>query len=151
MTVRQIIDRIPVGRMLRCGAASIATTLLSLSVLAFLVTFGVGAARANILATLVGIGPSYALNRRWAWAGRSDGHRWRELLPFWVLSITGLVLSTIAVHVADGFAARHGLTSSIRTGFLLSANLGTFGLLWLVQFAILDRLVFNRQPTQELV
>ena len=52
---------------------------------------GVPAGSANVIAVCCGIVPSYFANRHWVWgrAGRSDFVR--EVVPFWVLSLAGLV------------------------------------------------------------
>ncbi len=99
------------------------------------------AGSANVVAVCCGIGPSYLGNRHWVWgrSGRSDIAR--ELVPFWVLSLVGLVVSTVAVSwVASAVA---GWSSSARAIALPAANLSVFGALWLLQFALLDRFLFR--------
>ena len=134
-----------VQRMSRCFFVSVGTTLLSAAVLvALALGAGVPAGSANVIAVCCGIAPSYFANRKWAWGrtGRSD--LWREVVPFWSLSITGLVLSTIAV--ASVAHATTGWSTSARSIALPLANLAVFGGLWLVQFALLDQVVFKVVP-----
>ena len=44
--------------------------------------------------------------------------------------------------VADSWAAQAHLTAPARTVLVLVGHLGGFGLLWIAQFVILDRVVF---------
>ncbi len=131
-----------VATMARTLCVSAGTTLLSAGVLVVLaVGLAVPAAVANVIGTVCGIGPSYAWNRRWAWGRSGRGDLWREVVPFWALSLTGLVLSTLAVARTAAVVAP--LPNGVRAVALPAANLTVFGLLWLVQFALLDRVLFR--------
>jgi putative flippase GtrA len=100
---------------------------------------------ANVVATGLGTIPSFELNRRWVWGKSGQRSLVAEIGPFWVLSFVGLGLSTLAVSVADGLVARAELGMTARTLAAAAANLGTFGSLWVVQYLLLDRVLF-RQP-----
>src|SRR5205807_2548438 len=102
---------------------------------------GVAAAEANVIATVAGIGPSYALNRRYVWKLRGRSRFVQQVLPFWIFSVAGLVASTVAVDAAARYASAY--TGTLRSLALLAANLATFGSLWLVQFLLLDRVLFT--------
>jgi putative flippase GtrA len=129
------------AKLFRYASVSVATTVLSLSVLSVLVAvFHVEAVTANVIATICGIGPSYYLNRRWVWR-HPESRFARHVMPFWAMSLTGLVASSLAVHVADRLALR--LPADIRTLAILAANVAAFGTLWLIQFVINDRLLFR--------
>ena len=133
------------GRMARCLSVSVLTTLLSVVTLALLIGWwGITSWVANILATAVGTVPSYVLNRRWVWGRDGSGDVWREVVPFWALSFSGLVLSTAAVATADAWASSIGLVGPTRTTLLLLANVGSFAVLWVGQFLVLDRVLFGR-------
>ena len=132
-------------KLTRCMSVSIVTTIISLSTLGIATAvFGIAAWLANVLATVLATGPSYSLNRRWTWGRRGASHPWREVMPFWVLSFTGLALSTLAVGVADAWAGGAQLAGPLHTGTLLLAHLSGFGALWVVQFIVLDRVLFAR-------
>lgn len=127
--------------MSRSMCVSIGTSALSAVVLAVLaVGFGMAAGTANVIATLCGIGPSYAYNRRWAWKRTGRGSLWREVVPFWILCLCGLVLSTAAVDAVSAWGA--AWPGVVRAVALPAANVAAFGVLWLVQFTILDRVLF---------
>jgi putative flippase GtrA len=149
MTLQSITQRTVVRRMSRCLVVSVGTTLLSAAVLvALAMGAGVPAGSANVIAVCCGIAPSYFANRHWVWgrSGRSD--LLREIAPFWLLSLAGLVASTL--FVAFVASAVSTWSTSARALALPLANLSVFGALWLVQFALLDRLLFKPVP-KELV
>jgi putative flippase GtrA len=133
-----------VAQWFRYGTVSLVATATSLTVLGVLVsTTGVPAALANVIATAVGTVPSFELNRRWVW--RRTGRRSvrAEVLPFWLLSLAGLALSTLAVGAVAAWAGAAGLHRAARTVAIEVANFAAWGSLWLAQFVILDRFLFR--------
>jgi putative flippase GtrA len=89
----------------------------------------------NLIAVTLSCIPSYLLNRYWVWGKRGRNHFWREVFPFWAMAALGLVLSTIAVWFVD--------QRTDVTVFLMAANLSAFGLLYIVKFLLLDRVLFK--------
>ncbi len=133
------------GQLLRYGGVSVIATTTSLAVLVALVATGtVAPAVANVIATFAGMVPSFELNRRWVWRRRGRPSLRRQVVPFAALSLTGLALSTGAVHVAADATA--GWSRPAATVAVVAANLGAFGIVWIAQFVILDRVLFRR-PT----
>lgn len=129
-----------------CGASAVSTTI-GLTVLCALVWTGATSAGwANVVATAAGTGPSFELNRRWVW--RRPGRRaWGgEVVPFCVLSFLSLGASTEAVRLATGWAAGAGWSPAGRAAMAAAANLAAFGTMWVVQFFVLDRLLFRAGP-----
>jgi putative flippase GtrA len=123
---------------------SVITTVISLTILAAATAgFGLEAWLANVLATAVATVPSYSLNRRWTWGKRSESDLWREVMPFWVLSFAGLVLSTAAVALSDSWLHGAHLGEPLRTAVILMAHLSGFGILWVAQFVLLERVLFG--------
>ncbi len=146
-TLEVRLDRrlVVIVRLARCMSVSVFTTVLSLGVLMVLTTaYSWSATVANVAATAVGTVPSYVLNRRWVWGRRDSSDPWREVVPFWVLSFSGMVLSTAAVGVTDAWATSVGLSDGVRTVAILVANVSAFAGLWVIQFLVLDRLLFGR-------
>jgi putative flippase GtrA len=130
-------------KLLRYAGVSLISTTVSLTILAVLVGTGlVTAGWANLIATAVGTVPSFELNRRWVWGKSGSRSLLAEVGPFCALSFGGLALSTMAVSVAAAWAARAGLNVTVAA---LAANVGTFGSLWVVQFVLLDRVLFKRR------
>ncbi len=139
------------GRILRSLSVSVVTTGLSLSILAVLTRLAVTSVEvANVIATLAGIGPSFALNRRWAWHRTGRGRMTREILPFWGYAVLSLVLSTLAVGAVARWADAAGVDQTTRVALVLLANVLTFAVLWCGQFALLDRVLFRPRPGAEL-
>jgi putative flippase GtrA len=91
-------------------------------------------APANFVAVFAMMFPSYLVNRHWVW-GKRGQHSWaREVVPFWAMTIAGLVLSTLFAAVANVWTEA-GWVASL-------ANLTAFGLLWVVKFVVIDEYVF---------
>jgi putative flippase GtrA len=131
-------------------SVSVVTTVISVLTLATATAgFGITAWVANVIATTMATGPSYYLNRRWTWGKTDASHPWREVLPFWILSFAGLALSTIAVGVTDAWTAGAHLAPPVHTMTLLFAHLSGFGILWVAQFILLDRVLFGRDAHVE--
>jgi putative flippase GtrA len=135
-----------VRRFVRYGAVSVISTCVGLAVLGALVAVrAMPPGWANVVATAVGTVPSFELNRRWVWHKHGRRSLTTEVAPFWVLSFTGLALSTVAVGVATGWADSAHLGDTARTAVAEGAHLAGFGLLWFAQFLVLDRFLFGRR------
>jgi putative flippase GtrA len=131
-------------RLARCMGVSVITTLVSVTMLtATTVGFGLEAWVANVLATTVATIPSYHLNRRWTWGKRGESDLWREVAPFWILSFAGLVLSTVAVALSDSWLHGAHLGEPLHTLVIVMAHLSGFGILWIAQFVLLERVLFR--------
>jgi putative flippase GtrA len=129
-------------QLLRYSAVSGISTVSSLTVLGVLVgLFGVDAVVANVLATAVGTVPSFELNRRWVWFDQSQRSVLRQVTPFCTLSFAGLVLSTLTVRAVS--ARTIDLSRGWHTLAVEAANVTAYGALWVVQFVLLDRVLFR--------
>jgi len=135
-----------VAQLLRYSAVSGISTVTSLTILGVLVgIFGVDAVFANVLATAVGTVPSFELNRRWVWFDHSHRSVLRQVTPFCTLSFAGLVLSTLTVRVVSARTLDFG--RGWHTLAVEAANIAAYGALWVVQFILLDRVLFRpRRP-----
>jgi putative flippase GtrA len=134
-------------QLLRYAGVSVISTATSLSVLGGLVGLvGLGAGLANLAATAAGTIPSYELNRRWVWSRRDKRSLGREVLPFCALSFAGLLLSTIAVTVAAAVTVRSDRL--VHTAAVQLASVFAYGSLWVLQFVVLDRLLFGARSGQ---
>lgn len=133
-----------VSKLFRYASVSAVATTTSLTVLGLAVgLIGMAAGWANVLATTVGTVPSFELNRRWVWGKGGRRSMRAEVVPFVTLSFAGLALSTWAVHLAAAWAQQWGWSSRQRTALVMVTNLGAFGSLWLLQFLMLDRVLFR--------
>jgi hypothetical protein len=66
--------------------------------------------------------------------------------PNCALALCGLVSSTLAVTTASGWATAAGWGVGARTLAAEAANVATFGALWVLQFALSDRVLFRSRP-----
>jgi len=133
-------------RVTRCMGVSVISTIVSVTTLAAAtVGLGLAAWMANVLATAIATVPSYHLNRRWTWGKRDASDLWREIMPFWLLSFAGLVLSTVAVALTDSWLHGAHLGQPLRTLVIVVAHLSGFGILWVAQFILLERVLFARR------
>ncbi|WP_426573614.1 GtrA family protein [Aquihabitans sp. McL0605] len=131
------------ARFLRYGLVSVIATGTSLLVLGVLVaTHTMTPGWANVAATAVGTVPSFELNRRWVWRRHGASSIGAEVIPFAAMSAAGLVLSTLAVSLAGRWTDQAGLVGADRTMAIQAASLAAFGILWLLQFVLLDRVLF---------
>ena len=89
---------------------------------------------ANFLAVCISAGPAYLLSRAWVWQKTGKNSLTTEVLPFWGFGLAGLVLSTVTVAATQ--------TLDI-PGITNIANLGAFGVLWVLKFFFLDALIFK--------
>jgi putative flippase GtrA len=137
------VCRTPEGlKVIRYTMVSIISALTSLVILT--IVFGVLRLWDEVVSTLfanvmAGI-PSYYLNRRWVWGKGGRSHIWRELVPFWVMSITGIGFALYTASLAQHIANEHHLQHLARTVLVVGANIAAFGILWILKFLILNRL-----------
>jgi putative flippase GtrA len=129
-------------KLFRYTMVSVISAVTGLLILT--IVFGVLGLWGEVVSTLVanilaGI-PSYYLNRQWVWKKSGRSHIWKELVPFWVMSITGIGFALYAAALAHNFADEHHLHHLARTVLVLGANVFAFGILWIVKFLILNRL-----------
>jgi putative flippase GtrA len=135
-------------RLTRCMGVSMVSTTISVVVLVVATLFlGLTAWIANVVAVSAATGPSYSLNRRWTWGKEGTSDPWREVMPFWVMSFLGLLVSTLLVGVTGAWAEHMHLPQPLGTFSLLGAHLSGFALLWGVQFVVLDRVLFRPDGT----
>ena len=137
-------------RLSRYAAVSAISTGVTLSLLGLLVyTRALSPGWANVVATAAGTVPSFELNRRWVWGKRTRRSLTKEVVPFCALSFSGLGLSTIAVKVAATWATGAGWGPGAVALVSQAANLMTFGSLWVVQYFLLDRVLFGRRAREQ--
>ena len=134
-------------KLLRYAGVSAIATSVTMFILGGLVCSGtLTPGWANLVATAAGTIPSFELNRRWVW-GKTGRRSAAELVPFWSLSLLGLILSTLGVSLAGAWARRAGLGHEAVTMTAEVVNLATFGTLWVAQYVMLDRFLFARRRT----
>ncbi len=129
-------------RLIRYGSVSAISTATSLTVLGVLVgILSFPAIWANVIATTIATVPSFELNRRWVWAQRGQRSLLHQATPYFLLSLSGLVISTFAVHLASD--ATSATSRLLHTTAVELANVAAYGTLWIIQFILCDRILFR--------
>lgn len=91
---------------------------------------------ANFWSVAIATLPTYYMSRQWVWQKRGKSSIYAEVIPFWVMTFLGLLLSTIAVVFLEGRYPHNRLLANV-------GNFVGFGVLWLAKFFILDRILFK--------
>jgi putative flippase GtrA len=147
-----VIERLQqgrLGRLVKFGAVSAVSIVLSQSLLALFV----GVMRLHeqlgaILSASISTLPAFQLSRRWVWRKQGSSHMTREVLPFWFMALLGLALSTFVVGITGRWARHHIDVQKHHLTFTLVvmlSQLAAYGVLWLVRFFVLDHLVFHER------
>lgn len=95
---------------------------------------------ANVAATAIATVPNYILNRYWVWNKRGANSVKREIAPFWAMAFLGVLVSTVAVAIAEQF-------TDISFVFL-AVNFCAFGLVWVLKFFVLEKYLFGNTPDE---
>jgi putative flippase GtrA len=140
-TTGEVIARIKAidhRKVLRYSAVSfIAVPMTQIILIVFQYGLGWNGLEANFAAVAITVVPVYVLNRYWVWGKRDKNNFLTEILPFWGMTLLGLIISTICVAYADSH-----FESPLAVNV---ANAFGFGLVWVLKFAVLDRLMFGNE------
>ncbi len=145
-----LLDRVrtPEGKKwIRYSCVSVISVAVNLLFLGF--TFGVlrwSARTSNIAAVCISAVPSYYLNRFWVWGKGGRSHLLKEVVPFWVMALIGLVFSTWAAAFANSHADEITSSHLLKTAIVMGANLAAFGVLWVGKFIIMNKVLFAHHP-----
>jgi putative flippase GtrA len=138
-------------RLIRYSMVSVISTIVSFGVLALV--FGVlhvwGEIGSTVFANVVATIPSYFLNRQWVWGKGGRSHLMKEIVPFWLMSAIGIVVSIGGAAVAKHIGKTYHLSHFQQTVVVLLANLVSFGLFWVLKYVLYNRL-FHVHPVEEL-
>ncbi|HUR76335.1 MAG TPA: GtrA family protein [Acidimicrobiales bacterium] len=102
---------------------------------------------ATFAATITAGVPGYYLNRQWVWGRSGRSHLLREVVPFWVLTLVGLLLSTLLAGYAESFAEARSDSRALHTVLVDVASLVAFGALWVLKFVAFNRFMFGFDET----
>ena len=97
---------------------------------------------ANLLAVSVVSIPAFMLNKYWVWRKKGRAHMRREVIPFWMFTVAGWVLSTffviLVVNATKTPANPDGNKLAVQ-----AANIMGFGVLWVLKYLFLDKIMFG--------
>jgi len=128
------------SKLIRFGAVSAFNVILGqLLLYGAQVVLAWSPVMANTFALCLGAVPAYVLSRYWVWEKRGKNQIMAEVIPFWTLTIIGFILSTGAIWYVDTRWDAAPLVINL-------TNLLAYGLVWVVKFMVLDRVLFK--PTE---
>src|SRR5690606_32266968 len=140
-------DRVTGGRgllALRYSMVSVVGVVVTQVALVVLIgIFDQHPVASNVAAVSLAAVPAFVLNKRWVWNRDGKVSLRREVLPFWVFTLAGLLLSTGLVAVAHSVSNSQVLVNA--------ANLAGFGVLWVAKFLFLDKVIFGRREIDEVL
>lgn len=96
--------------------------------------------QANLAATMCTSVPAFMLNKYWVWGKRGKAHLRREVLPFWLFTVAGWIISTGMVALVTDLA---GNNETEKTILVMAANIAGFGVLWVLKYIFLDKIMFG--------
>ncbi len=112
----------------------------------FLVLYGpagTSPATASVVAWFAGAVPNYWLNRTWTWRRQGRPSLRGELVPYVAIILGTLLLAVVATTAADHLLSSTSTSPDLQVVLVGAVFLGVYGLVFLVRFALLDRL-FHR-------
>jgi putative flippase GtrA len=139
-----------IGRIIRAGATSIGATLISHGAFIGLVGFGhVRAGFASAIAFALGATFNYFVGRRVTWGRKDRPHVVKETLPYVIVVGTTALLAiggtTLTEHLIEPLALSHlQHTIVLEIAFIVS-----YGMVFLLKFALLDRIVFKQSASND--
>ncbi len=147
MSPSSVLDRVTGGR----GALAVKYSMVSVvgvTLTQVLLVLFVGILHrhpvgSNVVAVTLTAIPVFFLNKRWVWSADGKISIRREVLPFWVFTLAGLLLSTGLVALA------HSVSDS--QVLVMAANLTGFGVLWISKFLFLDQVMFGHSEREEVL
>ncbi|MBB5155816.1 GtrA family protein [Saccharopolyspora phatthalungensis] len=133
----------------RFAAASVVAT--GISQVVFLLSYSLGATPvvATVSAWLAGAIPNFVLNRR-SWGGGGRTALRGEILRYGAISVGTALLAALATHNAETLAqALFPGTRTAQVAVVWGAFVGTYAVMFVVKFFLIDRLVFTARPRQQ--
>ncbi|MCY4456901.1 MAG: GtrA family protein [Acidimicrobiaceae bacterium] len=124
-------------KALRYCAVSVVNVLVGLSTLAFaLEVLHFAPLTANLTSWMISTTPAYLLSRYWVWQQFGNNSVKSEIVPFWIIALVGLVLSSVSV------VALASITDN--TLIVLLGAVAAYGVVWVAKYLILDGLLWPK-------
>lgn len=121
----------------------IGVTITQVLLVVFVGIFDRDPVGSNVAAVSLCSLPVFLLNKRWVWNHDGKVSLRREVLPFWVFTLAGLLLSTGLVALAH--------SASDSQLLVMAASIGGFGILWVAKFLFLDQVMFGHTELEEVL
>ena len=96
----------------------------------------------NFTAVVLTSVPAFLLNKYWVWGKRGRAHMRREVIPFWLFTVAGWGLSTIAVIIIVNLTKTPTEPNGNKLAVQAASIIG-FGVLWILKYLFLDKIMFG--------
>jgi putative flippase GtrA len=127
--------------MIRYASTSlIMVALTQILIIAFVEVIGWDAVPGNLASTMIVSIPAFLTNKYWVWGKSGRARIRREVIPFWVFTVAGWGLSTLAVALAANNTEEETFVHLVA---VLIASIAGFGILWVLKYLFLDKLMFG--------
>jgi putative flippase GtrA len=131
------------GRMTKFAISSMLAAATSAVVFPILYVLGASTTLCTVLAFFAGAIPNWTLNRRWTWKVEGRVAFGREILAYFVISASTLVLLSLATGETDrlvkGIPAHHG----VRVLLVTASYFGVLAVLYGVRFFLYEHWIFS--------
>ena len=125
-----------VRKVLRYAAVSVVTVPIGLALLwYFLAVLEMSWVQGNVLSVVISTIPNYLLNRYWVWNKRGPNSVQREIAPFWIMALLGVLISTGLIRLAQAF------TDEVFVA--LALQFISFGVVWVLKYFVIERYLFG--------
>lgn len=135
--MRQVARELDWRKAMKYSAVSIIAVPIT-QIILIVCHYGLGwnGVQSNLLAVSITAVPAYVLNRYWVWGKKDKNNFKTEILPFWGMTLLGLIFSTLFVAYVD-----QNFDSPLAINV---ANAAGFGVVWVFKFFILDKAMFGQ-------
>jgi putative flippase GtrA len=136
-------------RFSKFTAGSVFSTLLSQVALTGLYGWGhVNVTIASLVAFVVGAIPNFLINWKWTWGRNGKPALVRELVPYIAVIVGGGLAATALTTLTDHVLAPLVTDRAWRTVTLDAAYLASYALLFVVKFALLNKVFGTRKAAE---
>ena len=145
--IRHLLRSPRVAKWARYAVGSLSASVVSAIVLTSLSWHHtVPPAAATVVTFVAGALVNFTVFRFWAWRHtliREVGAVGRDFVKFSAVAIVTALIAAGTTTLAGRYADHSGLSSAQRTLLIDGSYFGTFAVMFLIKFVILDRFVFN--------
>ncbi|MHB8826735.1 MAG: GtrA family protein [Acidimicrobiales bacterium] len=129
-------------KLIRYTSVSVVTTIVSFVTIA--IVFGTNMTGDEVLATAIGnlvaAIPAYFLHRSWVWGKHGRSHLFKEVLPFWVMVVLGIGVSSLGAMGVRHLVNQHAWSHLLDTFLVSFANIVSFAVFWVLKILLFNRI-----------
>ena len=133
-------------RFIRYAAGSALATATSAGIFAVVFHFNGGPRLASLAGFAAGAAVNFVAGRFWAWSRRGPVRLGRDMVAYLALAVGIALTATAVTSLTDHYARRSDVLADNLGLVVEGAYFATYGAMFLLKFAILDRLVFRPRP-----